>query len=99
MSPPISLTTPLAQSPIQNVAIVSLVVTCGAGDGATVARITYGPSDANGNLLPGANPSQLITVTLAPADELVFVNTPGSFRVRAQAALQSNEAALAGTST
>jgi hypothetical protein len=95
--PPIALTTP-QQTTVLNVGVAGIEILPGPNDAAPATwRVLYGPSDANGNV-QGA-PGSLQVAVLQPADVVVFFTTPGSVRLRAQAALQNNLANLAGPST
>lgn len=96
---PITLATPQATT-ISNYAIVHVGIDPAPSDATPATwRIVYGPSDVSGNLLPGSA-FGLSTAVLNPADVVLFFTTPGTVRVRAQAALQNNlGAALAGAST
>ena len=94
--PPIALSTPQVTT-VTNLAVTSLTMIFGATDQQTVVQLTYAPCDANGNVVPGIG--QSTRVTLSAADEQAFLQTAGSVRVKAEAALQSNLAAASGTAT
>ena len=90
----ITLTTPIV-STTSYVTPVSFTVLYGPNDTGTTARITYGPSDANGNLIAGPT---FTTVILTGADVTAFIACPScTMRMRAIAALQSNQPSLAGS--
>lgn len=92
----ITLTTPIV-STTSYVTPVSFTVLYGPNDTGTTARITYGPSDANGNLIAGPT-TAFTTVILTGADVTAFIVCPScTMRMRAIAALQSNQPSLAGS--
>ena len=91
----IQLTTPIASAPITNITVTDFRVHFGPNQ--AFEYITYAPSDANDNVLPGSTST---TVQLTAADVAVFQATAGGFKAKCEAALQNNVgAALAGTAT
>jgi hypothetical protein len=60
-----------------------------------VCSISYVATDSSGNQLAGQVPQ--VAGPLTTADVTAFFSAPGGFRKATQAALQSNQAALAGT--
>lgn len=94
----IALQTPLVTS-VTNLSVLSLVFSFGPTDAQTTATLVYAPSNAQGNLAPGAA-AQATAVQLAAADLAAFNANPGTPRQKAEAALQSSlGAAAAGSAT
>ena len=91
----VTLTTPVVTT-VTAVACTSFQCNWGAGTdlGAAQCFIYYRAVDGGGNFLQSA--PQQVAGPLAAADLNAFVTTPGNARVRCQAALMSNSAALAG---
>jgi hypothetical protein len=82
----IALTQPQTTQ-VSSLLVVSIDIRFGADDSFTLPTLSYVPCDVNGNPIPGQG---VTLVRLQAADVLAFFTTPGSLRVRAQAALQSN---------
>lgn len=98
---PIALNTPIALGPPSN-AVVNYVTIAKADvvfvNDATqlVVTVTWAPSDAFGNVVPG----NAFQVLLTPLDLNVLAQTPGIIRVKFLAALQNDTSPmLAGTIT
>jgi hypothetical protein len=76
---------------VTDVAVTFVHFALGPTDAQTVGTLGYAPSDASGNLLPQATPTAgQVVVILAAADVAAFNANPGSVRMKAEAALQSN---------
>jgi hypothetical protein len=82
---------------IASLLVVSIDIRFGVDDTFTLPTLSYVACDAQGNPVPGQG---VTLVRLGAPDVLAFFTTPGSLRVRAQAALQSNLGQTgAGTAT
>jgi hypothetical protein len=76
---------------VSNVVVVSLSFSFGPTDAQTTAALTYGPSDASGNLLQALTPNGNLTVIALTASDLAaFDTTAGTPRQKAEAALTNH---------
>ena len=92
---PIELNTPMT-STTDYITVTNISIVFGSNGDSDCVTLTYAPADAQGNV---TSRTLSKSVGLTDDDLTVFFSTVGSLRIRAQAALQSNQAALAGTST